>query len=91
MAYIPAGLSNLALGGAAENKVSNIFHYKTIDTAAQVEADGYFDAAADVFNEGKGDIIIASMDVDGTMKVKIYGVTRTSGDIALTLSSVTAG
>lgn len=82
---------NRSSSGCADNEVRyGVFHYKTNDNKAAVETNGYFDAAAEHFTEGVGDILHVVTDADGTPRLHTYLVTRTAGDIALALSVATA-
>lgn len=89
MAAAKENLSCIANGGSIADATygsvtHKVFHFITNDTATAVETDGYFDALYYAFTEGKGDIILASLDRDGTLATKTYVVTRTGTDIALT-------
>lgn len=88
MAFNAQGLILINSGGTvpgtppAPGNVKNIYAYATNDAPAVVEADGYFD---DIPNDplNAGDVIIASMDVDGTPVVKTYGVAVGGGDVTI--------
>jgi hypothetical protein len=86
MAYDDAGLKMIAAGGAigtGDGSVKAIYHYATNDTDTAVEADGYFDGAAgDPLNTG--DLIFASLDVDGTPEGKQYIVGVGGTDVTVT-------
>lgn len=86
MAFAQSGLKLTCLGGAigtGEGSVKNIYHYATNDADTVVEANGYFDGVTgDPLNVG--DIIIASLDVDGTPEVKIYIVSVGGADVTVT-------
>lgn len=87
MAYDKTGhvvVSNGGAVGTGEGSLKKIHHYATNDADTVVEADGYFDGAAEMFTPGKGDLILASLDCDGTAEAKMYIVNRTGDDIALT-------
>lgn len=60
----------------------NIYQLITNDTAAAVEANGYFDG---VFENGlnKGDLILACVDHDGTIGWNIYGVSVGGADVTV--------
>ena len=62
--------------------VNNQYFMSTNDTAAAIETDGYFDGA---FDNGlnKGDVIIASVDIDGTIDLKMYQVTVGGADVTV--------
>ena len=79
MAFAAAGLKLIAPGGAigtGAGSVKNIYHYATNDADTVVEANGYFDSTS----LNLGDIVIASLDVDGTPEVKMYIVSVGTGD-----------
>lgn len=91
MAFDADGLRCFAHGGVlGSNTVSNdvvtswaqkrLWHYVTNDADTVVEANGYFDGAG----PGPGDIIMCSLDIDGTDEVKLYVVTGTIADVGLT-------
>ncbi|MGB3626024.1 MAG: hypothetical protein WA989_09350 [Henriciella sp.] len=90
MALTTANLRRVSEGCADGEKRHGRFMYKTDDTKAQVETNGYFDAAAEHFTEGVGDVLEVITDADGTPVLHTYLVTRTAGGIALTLSVATA-
>tara|TARA_B100000700_G_scaffold323297_1_gene426742 strand:- start:1313 stop:1594 length:282 start_codon:yes stop_codon:yes gene_type:complete len=80
MAYAAAGLVQIANGGAigtGEGSVKRIFHYATNDADTVVEADGYFDNT----DLNDGDLLVCSLDVDGTAEIKTYIVSVGTGDI----------
>lgn len=85
MAYLAAGLKMLNPGGAIGAGVGsskNIYHYATDDVDTVVETDGYFD---DIDGDPLivGDLILASLDVDGTPEVKIYIVSVGGSDVTI--------
>lgn len=85
MAYIAAGLKLVSTGGAigtGSGSSKSIYHYATNDADTVVEAGAYFD---DIDGDPLkvGDIIIASLDVDGTPEVKIYIVSVGGGDVTI--------
>ena len=47
-----------------------LWHYTTVDLAADVDTAGYFNAAADMLRVG--DIVIANVDTDGTPAAGFY-------------------
>ena len=47
-----------------------LWHYTTADTAAEVDTEGYFDAASDMLRVG--DMILANVDTDGTPGAGIF-------------------
>lgn len=65
-------------GGAAPKIPS----YGTSDTFATIETDGYFDDLDDVLKSNDLLVVYSSAAADGG--VRIYHITKTSGDIALT-------
>lgn len=85
MAYLTAGLKMLNPGGAigaGEGSSKDIYHYATNDIDTVVQTDGYFD---DIDGDPLvvGDLILASLDVDGTPEVKIYIVTVGGSDVTI--------
>jgi hypothetical protein len=85
MAYDAEGLVSVSVGGAvgtAPGNRKNIYHYATNDADTVVETDGYFDG---ILGDGLnvGDIIIASLDVDGTPEIKMYIVTVGGADVTV--------
>ncbi len=79
MAFDAAGLINFNSGGAVGSgggSVKNLWHYATNDTDTVVEANAYFDST----ELNQGDILIASLDLDGTPEVKVYVVSVGTGD-----------
>ena len=54
-----------------------LWHYKTTDSA--VNGTGYFNNAADMIHTG--DLIIASLDTDGSPSTKFYIVTDISSGV----------
>lgn len=64
--------------------------YYTDDSSAAVQTNGYFDAAAEHFTEGAGDVIDIRLTASTVPQLRTYLVTRTGGDIALTLSVATS-
>ena len=90
MALSKFGFGTVGHSGALGGISRKLHFYATNDSRAQVETNGYFDAVAEQFNEGKGDVIIVSYANGGTNGVTMYSVNRTAGDIALTLSIATA-
>jgi hypothetical protein len=83
MAFAASGLKMMAVGGAVstgDGSAKNIWHYATNDADTVVETNAYFDGAG----PGPGDLIWASLDLDGTAEVKAYVVTGTKADVGLT-------
>lgn len=83
MAFAATGLINFNSGGALGaggtlTSVKSLWHYATNDADTVVEADGYFDSTGMAL----GDIVIASLDLDGTPEVKVYVVSVGTGDPA---------
>ncbi|MEQ8667023.1 MAG: hypothetical protein RIC16_14985 [Rhodospirillales bacterium] len=77
MAYNPQNLSVLAYANGF-----TLWHYTTIDTAADTEAAGYFDGAADLLRAG--DLVLVSADTDGSPESKLTGIADiTSGVVTL--------
>lgn len=90
MALDKFGFGTVGHSGVLGGISRKLHFYATNDGFAAVETNGYFDAVANQFNEGKGDVIIVSYANGGTNGVRIYSVNRTAGDIALTLQIATA-
>lgn len=90
MALDKFGFGTLGHSGTLGGNVRKCHFYATNDGFAAVQTDGYFDAVADQFTPGKGDVIIVSYANGGTNGVRMYSVNRTAGDIALTLGIATA-
>lgn len=85
MAFDHDSLRCIADGGVAPNgNQAHIYHYMTTDADTDVEADGYFDG---VLNDGLavGDVILASIDVDGTPELKSYIVTVGGANVTVAL------
>ena len=81
MAFDSDGLQQFNNGGAlgsGDGSVKKLWHYVTNDADTVVEADGYFDTTA----LNQGDLIWASLDLDGTPEVKTYIVSVGTGDPA---------
>lgn len=84
MAFNLDGLALVGNGGViaqtfpTAGTVSRVWHYVTNDTDTQVETDGYFDST----NLRKGDVVLATIDLDGTPEGKTYLVTVGTGDAA---------
>lgn len=55
-----------------------LWHYKTDDAAAEVDTQGYFDAASDVVRAG--DMILANTDAAGAAAAGIFLVSATGAD-----------
>lgn len=69
--------------GTGFGSSKSIYHYATNDADTVVETDGYFDNI-----DGDplilGDLIMASLDVDGTPEVKVYIVAVGGSDVTIT-------
>jgi hypothetical protein len=79
MAYNADGLRVIAHGGAlgtGPGNVAKIYHYITNDADTVVETDAYFDTT----DMNKGDVVHASVDIDGTPEYKCYIVSVGTGD-----------
>lgn len=83
MAFDREGLIQFNSGGAEAGQggtltgVKKIWHYVTNDADTVIEANAYFDNT----EMGLGDILIASLDLDGTPEVKMYVVSVGTGDL----------
>lgn len=71
----------------AHSSGNQIFHYVSNDDATAVETANYFNQACETANLKKGDVVIASLDLDGTPAIKTYMVS----DISAGVVSVVAG
>ena len=77
MAYNPQNLSVLAYANGF-----TLWHYTTVDTAADADGANYFDAAADLLRTG--DLMLISADTDGAPESRLTGVADiTSGVVTL--------
>ncbi len=88
MGYLATGhvtMPDYATVGTGGGSAKRTHSYFTNDDAAAVETDGYFDVAADRFNDG--DMLSCALDLDGTKARKDYIVTKTTGDVALTAAA----
>lgn len=87
MAFQARGLRCIGPGGALDDAQphSGLWHYITNDAAAAVEAGGYFNSATQRLK--KGDIIWASLDIDGTPALKSYIVTSATGAATVVIAA----
>ena len=77
MAHQPNALTGIGQWGG-----TMLYGYRTVDNAAAVEANAYFDGA--VGNGlNVGDVIIATLDTDGTPLTKLYHVSAGGADVAV--------
>lgn len=79
MAFAASGLKKIMDGGAlgtGPGNVASIYHYITNDADTVVEANAYFDTT----DMKKGDLVFASIDIDGTPEMKGYIVSVGTGD-----------
>jgi len=72
--------------GTGAGSVRSLYRFATNDDAATVEAAGYFNAA--VAQLTVGDVIIASLDLDGSPLGKLYIVTAVTST-AVTIAKFT--
>lgn len=89
MAFSAVGLQAFNHGGAigtGEDSVKTLWHYVTNDADTVVEANAYFDTTA----MKAGDLVLASLDLDGTPEVKVYVVSAGTGDPASNDVGITA-
>ena len=56
-----------------------LWHYKTVDAKATVLASNYFNDVANIFNAG--DVIIASVDIEGTPAITFLTVSSVSSGV----------
>ncbi len=74
MAYLSKNLSVLAYANGF-----TLWHYTTIDTAADVDTTGYFNVASDMVRVG--DMIMANVDTDGLPASGIFLVNANSAGV----------
>ena len=74
MAYASKDLSVLAYANGF-----TLWHYTTVDLAADVDTTGYFNDAADMLRIG--DIIVANVDTDGTPASGFYLVNANAAGV----------
>lgn len=88
-AFVLSGLRRAAHGGVlATGSPAGLWHYMTNDDGATVIAANYFNGAAAYL--GKGDVIIGSLDIDGTPTLKNFIVTSNDGStVAVALQTTT--
>lgn len=90
MALDSKALVRLGESFMGANNVKQLFFYASNDTAAQIATAGYFN------NDRKrlqpGDVIICSIDVDGTRDTRNYvmNAVPASGNVTVTLGTATA-
>ncbi len=91
MAYDGKALVRTAVSYVSDTITISSSNYGTADAPATVETAGYFNGARAKLTVG--DIIIASMGIGGTLKLKIYQVTAVpaTGNVTIALQTVTAG
>jgi hypothetical protein len=56
-----------------------LWHYKTTDTAATVDTEGYFNLASSMINVG--DVIYANVETGGTMKTGQFAVVSNAAGV----------
>ena len=74
MAYAPNNLSALTYANGF-----TLWHYKTADTAAEVDSEGYFNPAASMLRVG--DFIFANASVGGTVESGVFIVSSNAGGV----------
>jgi outer membrane protein assembly factor BamB len=74
MAYDASNLSALTYANGF-----TLWHYKTPDSAAAVDAAGYFNEAASMLRVG--DFIFANADIDVTVESAVFVVASNSGGV----------
>lgn len=87
MALTPDTLQRVGSGAKVGTKTYGVYHYITEDAVAAVATNAYFDALAERFTEGVGDIIHVVHTAAGVAGLRSYLVTRTAGDIAITAAA----
>ena len=88
MAFDANGLVSIATGGAYPHtglttRRAKIWHYASNDSLATIAGANYFAAAAPNIN--KGDLILVSAVMGGTLAVRTYGVATSDNVSAITL------
>lgn len=79
MAFAATGLRKVTEGGAlgtGPGNVQSVYYYITNDADTVVEANAYFDTT----DMKKGDVVHATVDIDGTPEYKCYVVSVGTGD-----------
>lgn len=61
-----------------------LFMYTTTDVETVIDDSGYFDNAVTYQNLDTGDVILAVYDTGGTIGLRAYVVTNTSGTVTVT-------
>jgi hypothetical protein len=74
MAYDASNLSALTYANGF-----TLWHYKSPDTPAAVDTNGYFNEAASMLRVG--DFIFANVDTDATMQSGVFIVSSNSGGV----------
>ena len=82
MAYDASNLSALTYANGF-----TLWHYKTPDSAADVDNDGYFNEAASMLRVG--DFIFANADIDADVESGVFIVASNSGGV-VDVSDLTA-
>jgi len=82
MAFESKNLSVLAYSNGF-----TLWHYATVDTAADVDTTDYFNEAADMLRTG--DMVMANVDTDGTPAAGIFLVSSSTGS-SVDLADMTA-
>jgi hypothetical protein len=90
MAFDKKALVRFAESFMGANDVKSLYFYATNDAAAVVAAAGYFNDARTRLSPG--DVIICSLDVDGTRDTRNYTMNAvpSSGNVTTTLGTATA-
>ena len=74
MAYAPNNLSALTYANGF-----TLWNYKTADTAAEVDTEGYFNQAAGMLRVG--DFIFANASINGTVESGVFIVSSNAGGV----------
>lgn len=80
-------LTHIGSIGTGKGSVRSVWAYITNDADTVVETSGYFNTAVDEMKVG--DMILCSIDLDGTPEGKIYMVTANNGT-AVTIALIKA-
>lgn len=91
MAFDIKGLKRFDIGGSVgsgEGSIKALYHYATNDAAGVVETTGYFNSL--VGQVSVGDVVFASLDLDGTPALKNYIVSAVTASVVTIAAQVTS-
>lgn len=84
MGFMPKDLSVLAYANGF-----TLWHYTTVDTAASVDTEGYFNDGAEMLRAG--DMIFANVDTDGTPGAGIFLIKSNASGVVDTADLTAVG